>query len=174
LNTPRILAGLAVVALAAGLTACGTASAPAAAPAPTVHVTVIAPASSVAPATSSPAPTKTVTAAPPQVVINNNPAPSTGTVYIQAPAYAPAAPSLTNCNGGTYEPVIIWAGVDTSCPFAANVAANYTGTGADYAYSPVTGLWYDMTCNSPSVDGSVGCYGGNNAYVVIGAEELGQ
>ena len=36
----------------------------------------------------------------------------------------------TNCNGGTYQPVTIWAGPNTSCPFALNVAANYTGTGA--------------------------------------------
>jgi hypothetical protein len=48
-------------------------------------------------------------------------------------------------------------------------AVNCTGTGADYAYSPVTGLWYDMTCADPSADGSVACYGGNNAYVVLGA-----
>ena len=146
----KIIGGLGALALIGGLAACST-STPAAVP--VVHVTVTAPASSAA--TSAPA-------APPQVVINNNPAPSAGMVYIQAPAYAPAAPELTSCGGGTY------AGADTSCPFALNVEAAYSGTGGDYAYSPVTGLWYDMTCVDPSADGSVACYGGNNAYVVLG------
>ena len=58
------------------------------------------------------------------------------------------------------------AGADTSCPFALNVAANYTGAGADYAYSPVTGLNYTMICNGGegALD-TVTCTGGNNALV---------
>jgi hypothetical protein len=40
----------------------------------------------------------------------------------------------------------VYAGTDTSCPFALNVAADYTGSGPDYANSPVTGLPYTMNC----------------------------
>ena len=51
----------------------------------------------------------------------------------EAPAASQPAPAgLTNCGGGVY------AGAGTSCLFALNVAADYTGTGPDYAYSPVT------------------------------------
>ena len=119
-------------ALAAGLSlaACGSQAAPSAAP--TYAITA-------APAPTTPAPT---TAAP------TTPAPAPAkTVYVQVPAApAPAAaPALTNCgsgaNGGE-----VYAGPDTSCPFAQNVAANWTGPGADYAYSPVTGLNYTMNC----------------------------
>ena len=69
-------------------------------------------------------------------------------------------PRLTNCGGGVY------AGADTSCSFALNVAADYTGTGPDYAYSPVTGLSYTMNCydSNPII-----CTGGNNALVQIGS-----
>ena len=69
---------------------------------------------------------------------------------------APAASGLTSCGGGVY------AGANTSCPFAQNVAANYVGSGPDYAYSPVTGLSYIMSCtgSKPTV-----CTGGNNALV---------
>jgi hypothetical protein len=58
----------------------------------------------------------------------------------------------------------VYAGADTSCPFALNVAANYAGPGADYAYSPVTGLNYTMTCNTWGY-GNVTCTGGDNASV---------
>jgi len=59
----------------------------------------------------------------------------------------------------------VYAGADTSCPFALNVAANYTGTGPDYAYSPVTGLSYTMNCSDSN---PIICTGGDNALVQIG------
>ena len=75
-----------------------------------------------------------------------------------SPDAAPAAPAgLTDCGSNLY------AGPDTSCPFAQNVEANYTGLGADYAYSPVTGQDYTMNCVAGTDD--VVCTGGNNAYV---------
>ena len=94
--------------------------------------------------TVAPVPTRTVYVAPPAPVI---------------PAYIPVA-NGTDCGGGVY------AGPDTSCPFALNVAANYTGAGADYAYSPVTGLDYTMYCNGGegALD-TVTCTGGDNALV---------
>jgi hypothetical protein len=70
---------------------------------------------------------------------------------------APAAQSGTDCGDGVY------AGPNTSCSFAANVAQNYTGPGADYASSPVTGQNYTMNCTESS--GTVTCTGGNNASV---------
>ena len=134
------------LALTAGLSlaACGSVKAPAAAPA--VTHTVTAPAAAPKPAT--PAPT--------------TPAPAPAkTVYVQAPAApapaAPAAPALTNCG------MFLYAGPNTSCAFAQNVAADYAGPGADYAYSPVTGLNYTMTCTEGV--SLVVCTGGNNAYV---------
>ena len=69
---------------------------------------------------------------------------------------------MTNCGGGVY------AGADTSCPFALNVAANYTGGGADYAYSSVTGQNYTMYCYGPGTyQDVVTCTGGNNAEVAF-------
>ena len=60
----------------------------------------------------------------------------------------------------------MFAGANTSCPFALNVAADYTGPGADYAYSPVTGLDYTMNCtNTLAQPGTVTCTGGDNAFV---------
>ena len=77
-----------------------------------------------------------------------------------APA-APAAPAgLTACGGG------VFAGSGTSCSFALNVAANYTGLGPDYATSPVTGLSYTMNCSDSN---PIICTGGNNALVQIGS-----
>jgi hypothetical protein len=72
----------------------------------------------------------------------------------------PPAPTLTDCGGDVY------AGADTSCPFALNVEANYTGAGADYAYSPVTGQSYTMNCDggAGALD-TVTCTGGDNALV---------
>ena len=57
-------------------------------------------------------------------------------------------------------------GPDARCPFALNVAANYTGAGASYAYSPVTGLDCTMYCNGGegALD-TVTCTGGDNALV---------
>jgi hypothetical protein len=70
---------------------------------------------------------------------------------------APAGLPGTDCGDGVY------AGPNTSCSFAANVAQNYTGPGADYASSPVTGQDYTMNCTEFS--GTVTCTGGNNASV---------
>jgi len=68
--------------------------------------------------------------------------------------------SGTNCGNGVY------AGPNTSCAFAQNVAANYTGAGSDYAFSPVTGEEYDMTCGGPGTDQDVvTCTGGDDASV---------
>jgi hypothetical protein len=146
------------IALTAGLSlaACGSAKAPAAAPAAT-H-TVTAPAT--APKPTTPAPTTPAPA----------PAPAK-TVYVQAPAApapaAPAAPVLTDC--GNY----LYVNADTSCPFAQNVEADYTGLGADYASSPVTGQDYTMNCVAGygNLNGgdSVVCTGGDNALVEWGA-----
>jgi serine/threonine-protein kinase len=137
------LAAIPVIGLTVGLglAACGSST-------PTPAVTVTASSAPTTPAATTPA-----AAAPAQ------PAP-VKTVYVQAPAAAPApAPVLTDCGGGVY------AGADTSCPFALNVAANYTGTGPDYAYSPVTGLSYTMNCSDSN---PIICTGGDNALVQIG------
>ena len=149
------------LALAAGLSlaACGSAKAPAAAPA--ITHTVTAPAAAPKPTTSAP-----TTAAPVA------PAPAK-TVYVAPAASAPAAPAapaspaLTDC--GNY----LYVNADTSCPFAQNVEANYTGLGADYAYSPATRENYTMNCvagygNLYGGD-SVVCTGGDNALVEWGA-----
>jgi hypothetical protein len=145
-----------VIALAAGLglTACGSAKAPAAAP--VVTHTVTAPAA--APKPTTPAPT---TPAP------TTPAPApVKTVYVKAPAArAPAAPvySGANCGGGVY------AGPNTSCAFAQNVAADYNGAAYDVGsdvetvYSPVTGESYSVTYTES--DGVVTATGGNDASV---------
>jgi hypothetical protein len=138
----KILAGLGTLALIGGLAACGSAAAPAAAPTVRVTQTVA----------STPTVTKTVVPTPTPTV--------TKTKTVVTPVYvapAPAAPALTNCGGDVY------AGADTSCPFALNVAADYTGLGPDYAYSPVTGLDYTMNCVA-GVE-TVVCTGGDNAYV---------
>lgn len=140
------LAAVPAIALAAGLglTACGS---PTSAPA-VIHTVTAAPAAVTPTATpTTPAPTTPA------------PAPAT-TVYVPAQAPAPAAPALTDCGGGVY------AGADTSCPFALNVEANYTGAGADYAYSPVTGQSYTMNCDGGAgARDTVTCTGGDNALV---------
>jgi len=61
----------------------------------------------------------------------------------------------------------VYAGPNTSCEFARNVAANYYGSGRSTnidVYSPVTNKNYVMTCtgSSPTV-----CRGGNNASVIF-------
>ena len=143
------------LALAAGLSLAACGSLKAAAAAPAVTHTVTAPAATPKPTT--PAPT---TPAPAKTVIVQ-PAPAK-TVYV-APA-APAQPALTDCGTGTYGEQV-YAGADTSCPFALNVESAWTVSGAtNYvtAYSPVTGLNYTMYCTGgdPTV-----CTGGNNASV---------
>jgi hypothetical protein len=134
-----------VIALAAGLglAACGSRAAPSAAP--TRAVTP-------APASTTPVPT-TPAAAPVR------------TVYVPAAPATRAAPALTDC--GNY----LYVNADTSCSFAQNVEADYTGLGPDYASSPMTGLNYTMNCvagtdNEGDSGHSVECTGGNNAYVM--------
>jgi len=143
------LAAIPAITLAAGLglTACGSLkSAP-----PVTHTVTAAPAAALTP-TATPAPT---TPAP------TTPAPApVKTVYVPVQGPAPAAPALTDCGGDVY------AGADTSCPFALNVEADYTGAGADYAYSPTTGLSYTMNCDGGAgARGTVTCTGGDNALV---------
>ena len=126
--------------------------------------------------TTLPVITHTVTASPaPTTPKPTTPAPApapTHTTYVQAPAApAPAAPAapvtdvpagMTNCGGGVY------AGADTSCPFAQSVAADYTGGDPFSVYSPVTGQSYTMTCTGPGTyEDVVTCEGGNNAEVAF-------
>jgi hypothetical protein len=144
-----IAAGIVLAAgLAGGLAACGTAAP--SAPEAVVTVTAVP--------TPTPTVTKTVTPTPTPTV--------TKTRIVVTPVYvAPASPALTDC--GNY----LYVNADTSCSFALNVEENYTGLGADYANSPVTGLNYIMNCvagtdNEGSSGQSVECTGGNNAYVM--------
>ncbi|MBK5219585.1 MAG: serine/threonine protein kinase [Thermoleophilia bacterium] len=62
----------------------------------------------------------------------------------------------------------VWArNVTTSCPFALNVAREYRQSGgatAFRAYSPETGITYDLSCSGSA---PVTCTGGNNAAVYI-------
>jgi hypothetical protein len=75
---------------------------------------------------------------------------------------APAQPQTTSCDGN------VSAGANTTCAFALNVESAYYAAGGGYStisvYSPVTGLYYGMTCTPgvPTV-----CSGGNNAVVYI-------
>jgi hypothetical protein len=64
----------------------------------------------------------------------------------------------------------------TSCPFAENLRAAYlTQGGPDViAYSPVTGMYYNMLCSGGYIAQlpgravtSVRCQGGDNAVVVL-------
>ena len=134
--------------LALALAGCGTTAAAvtpstsSAAPAPTVTQTVAAP-----------VPTRTVIVQPAPA----QPAP-VQTVY-QA---VQGSSALTSCGGGVY------AGSVTSCPFALNVQQTWSASGGTdgtvYAYSPVTGQSYAMSCNEVGA-GTIACSGGNNAYV---------
>jgi hypothetical protein len=130
-------AGVAISALA--VTACTTA----------------APAAPVAATSSAPAPTQTII----KKVVHNK------TVIVQpgqpaAPAQ-PAQPGSASSAGGNCGSGVT-AGPNTSCSFALNVRANFTGPGLDVAYSPVTGQTYDMECVGT---GPVECTGGNGASV---------
>jgi hypothetical protein len=155
------------ILIAAAVTACGSTAAPSAAPRPAITHTVTAAPKAPAPAKTSPAPP----VPPVKVTISNNapaaPAPAPAPVYV-APAPVPlTAPGLTNCTGGTDEASAIWAGPDTSCPFAENVAAAYSGGGGpdvEDVYSPVTGQSYVMTYTVEGA-GTVIATGGNNAFV---------
>ncbi len=149
---------LPAIALTAGLglAACGSAKAPAAAPAVTHAVT----AQTAAPKPTSPEPTTPAPAPAETVSVPVTPAVPAVPAVPAAPAVPWYIPAVTDCGGG------VAAGADTSCSFALNVAASYTGAGADYAYSPVTGLNYTMTCNGGegALD-TVTCTGGDNALV---------
>ena len=77
------------------------------------------------------------------------------------PEYPPGA--TASCGG------VVFAGPDTSCPFADNVANAYTSAGDSghvtvTASSPATGETYTMQCSGQS---PVSCSGGNNALVVF-------
>jgi len=143
MNIKSCYAGLAGLALIGGLAACGSAT-QAAPPRAAVTVTATPPPTVTVTPTPTPTKTKTVVVVPAQTV------------------YEPAAPALTNCGGGVY------AGANTSCPFALNVAQAYqtdwTPGSAIYAYSPVTGSTYAMSCygSDPTT-----CTGGNNALVEL-------
>ncbi len=87
--------------------------------------------------------------------------PSAATASVPSPSGA-----LTACDQN------ISAGPGTSCPFAENVfkayASDYRANGEQtsvqvQASSPVTGTQYQMTCVTDGA--TVGCTGGNNAYV---------
>lgn len=70
---------------------------------------------------------------------------------------------VTACGDGVY------AGANTSCAFAMNVAGEYGsnyGASTITAYSPVTGQTYTMSCYGWSGGGHV-CTGGNNASVYL-------
>jgi hypothetical protein len=87
------------------------------------------------------------------------------TIVAPAPAHA-----NTDC-GYARAGVRVEAGVDTSCPFAINVANTMmndgNGGGAGFnAYSPTSGETYWMTCMIER-HGSTTCRGGNNAEVII-------
>ena len=130
-------------------------------------------------ACGSSAPSVVTVTAPAPVVVNQNnnsaPAPvptvtqtQTQTVPVYVPA--PVAPALTGCGTGTNGEEV-YAGPNTSCPFALGVESEYVsggywyqaGTSQFYAYSPVTGETYLMT--SSSVGDPVVVTGGNDASV---------
>ena len=77
------------------------------------------------------------------------------------PGVANASPNSgsgqTGCGGG------LSVGPGTTCAFASNVRAAYSGPGTYQVFSPVTNQSYSMTCNTNS--GQVVCTGGNNASV---------
>lgn len=74
---------------------------------------------------------------------------------------SPSTPGGTDCGNGLY------AGPDTSCPFAENVQQAWQAapgeTNTVQVYSPVTGQTYTMNC-APAGSG-ITCSGGNNASV---------
>ena len=75
---------------------------------------------------------------------------------------AAAQPQMTSCDAN------VSAAPNTTCAFALNVESAYYASGGGYStvsvYSPVTGLYYGMTCTPgvPTV-----CRGGNSAVVYI-------
>ena len=78
-----------------------------------------------------------------------------------SPEYPPGA--TASCGG------LVFAGPDTSCPFAENVVSAYVnatsfGNATVTATSPATGETYTMQCSGES---PVSCTGGTNALVVF-------
>jgi hypothetical protein len=65
----------------------------------------------------------------------------------------------------------VFAGPNTSCPFAKNVRDGYFSAGGDSVeidvYSPVTGETYSMNC--VKTGDTVTCRGGNEAVVTFEA-----
>lgn len=152
MRTRNIVTGTVLALIAAGsLAGCGARIVGTAAPASSTIPTSTAGATAPTTTTTTPSPA-TVYVQPPIIQ----------TVYVTPPA--PPALALRVCAGGTYAYDSIYVGGDTSCPFALNVAADYVGPGADYAYSPVTKLNYVMNCTIVGA-GTVLCTGGNDAYV---------
>ena len=122
----------------------------------TAPAAAVAPAKPVSPAASAkPAPAPTITVKPAPVIIQQPPK----VVAPAPPAAAPAAPAgLRYVGNGVY------ANANTSDAFALNVAADYSGPGVQYVYSPATGQTYAMTYQVVGA-GAVIATGGNNAYV---------
>lgn len=89
--------------------------------------------------------------------------PTTATTTQPPPAPFPPA-GATLCPGSS----TVAVNEVTSCEFAGNVTEEFRlhGLGVVTAYSPVTGIWYDMTCSQMGVQ-VVQCTGGNNAAVYI-------
>lgn len=125
------------------------------------------------PTAAPPPSTVTVTAAPPPPVPveASPPAPRHDG---GAPAPARGTDVFSICPDG-HEGVV---GGHTSCAFAASVRQSFYESGMSttvYAYSPVTGDGYEMTCvgrypayfSDGSTKISTRCYGGDNAEVVI-------
>lgn len=129
------------------------ASGPTAAPPPPSTVTV----------TAAPPPTVPVEASPPAPRHDDG-----------APPPARGTDVFTICPDG-HEGVV---GGHTSCEFASSVRQSFYASGMSstvFAYSPVTGDGYEMTCvgrypayfSDGSTKISTRCYGGENAEVVI-------
>lgn len=107
------------------------------------------------------------TATPPPAAAS--PAPAPAPTPAPAPGPVPADPTVpaysTQCTSG-----VAVGSSTTSCAFADNVWSAYmnqprrSGTVFVFAYSPVTGITYMMTCVGQRV---VSCTGGNNAVVYL-------
>ncbi|EFG73638.1 hypothetical protein HMPREF0591_6455 [Mycobacterium parascrofulaceum ATCC BAA-614] len=118
--------------------------------------------------------TVTVTAAPPPTVPVEASPPAPRHEDGGAPPPANGTDVFTICPDG-HEGVV---GGHTSCEFASSVRQSFYASGMSttvFAYSPVTGDGYEMTCvgrypayfSDGSTKISTRCYGGDNAEVVI-------
>lgn len=123
-------------------------------------------------AAAPPPSTVTVTAPPPTVPVASPPSPRHNDGGAPPPARGTDVFSI--CPDG-HEGVV---GGHTSCAFAASVRQSFYASGMPttvFAYSPVTGDAYEMTCvgrypayfSDGSTKISTRCYGGDNAEVVI-------